>query len=69
MPSLTPPLSLSTTCGALLGAGVVGGIAGGVGLYFLISDLLHAPEGYEDDTGFHVIRKNANGEEKEARKS
>ena len=25
-------------------------------LVVLIADLLHAPEGYEDEAGFHVIR-------------
>ena len=68
MPSFAPPLSLSATSGGLVCAGVASGIIGSAGLCVLILDLLRAPEAYEDETGFHVIRRKGAGEKKETRK-
>ena len=66
--SLAPPLGFSVSSGGLMCAGVASGILGGAGLCVLIRDLLRAPEAYEDETGFHVIRRKAAGEKKETRR-
>ena len=39
---------------------LVAGIAG-IGLGLIVRELRKAPEGYEDEDGFHVIRKTAAG--------
>jgi hypothetical protein len=65
---LATPLTLSATSSGLVCAGLAGGIVGGAAICVMILDLLRAPEGYEDESGFHVVGKDASEQKGKAPK-